>query len=795
MADYNFNLLTPADFEELARDLIQEEYKIRLESFTPGKDSGIDFRYIGSNGSKIIVQCKHYSKSGYAKLKSDLEKKELEKVRKLKPDRYILVTSLGLTPSNKDEIKAIFEPYINGTEDIFGFDDLNNLLRKYGDIAKKNHKLWFTSVDVLDRIVHSAVYNQSDLEIENIKECVKIFVKNQAYFQVQKRLKQDNFCIIIGNPGIGKTTIAQYILSRYLENDYNVFSIKTIDDVLDVFDPTKKQFFYYDDFLGQSIFGDKLTKNEDQQIINLLDSIKKSKNTKFLLTTRSYILNQAQIAYEKLNNAEIERGQYTVELSNYDTFERAKILYNHLWYSTLPDDCITDIVQEQKYSNIITHRNFTPRIVKIMTAIQLDSTKSYAQNFFDNLENPEKVWEHAFEQQISDPAKHLLLVLNTLPKGVEINKLRDAFNSYQQDQSKRYGYIIKKNDFKNSLKELDGSFIIISSMKSIKSYSIEFENPSIHDFVNHYLMKNPELLKDLVDSVLFFQQNILLWNLLESFKTQYKLNIKDYSKEFTRSVIRTFDSDLRIYDQWFHYRSEWIPNLLDYSFEKRMYLLFRLCEELETQQLYDFISQLLIKLVSIIEDDKVNISELFALLEYIEEMQEKKYHFSIPREDLFAVTKELLLKKLESLESFEQLRDFLRISKYTLSEHEFDEAKLKFEEEFQSTRTESIDQILKLKTIHIQSSSQMEDLFNSEKITEIESAIKLLEEFSDFFTIDLIDEIEDLQKKVDEYYKDYEPDEDDAYESYKDAQMEERDRQESQRVQNEIDELFLDLVR
>ena len=40
-------------------------------------------------------------------------------------------------------------------------------------------------------------------------------------------------------------------------------------------------------------------------------------------------------------------------------------------------------------------------------------------------------------------------------------------------------------------------------MKTLKRYSIEFENPSIHDFVNHYLMKNPELINDLVDFVFF----------------------------------------------------------------------------------------------------------------------------------------------------------------------------------------------------------------------------------------------------------------------------------------------------
>jgi hypothetical protein len=183
------------------------------------------------------------------------------------------------------------------------------------------------------------------------------------------------------------------------------------------------------------------------------------------------------------------------------------------------------------------------------------------------------------------------------------------------------------------------------------------------------------------------------------------------------------------------------------------------------------------------------------VLGFIIDIEDKKYHFTVPKQDLLTATKNMLLKKLDSLENFEQLRDFLKMSKYTLSESEFNRVKLRFEEEFQSTRTESIDQISKLKTIYIQYASQIEDLLNSENFSEIESAIKLLEEFSDFYNVDLNDEIEDLQKKVDVYYQDYEPDEDDAYESYKDAKMEERDRQESEKIQHEIDELFLDLAR
>jgi hypothetical protein len=44
MSNYDFRQLSPHDFEQLARDLIQARDGIFLESFKNGRDVGIDFR-------------------------------------------------------------------------------------------------------------------------------------------------------------------------------------------------------------------------------------------------------------------------------------------------------------------------------------------------------------------------------------------------------------------------------------------------------------------------------------------------------------------------------------------------------------------------------------------------------------------------------------------------------------------------------------------------------------------------------------------------------------------------------
>ncbi len=55
MARYDFKSLSPQDFEELTRDLLQAEWGVALEAFKTGRDRGIDLRYSPLDGGATVI--------------------------------------------------------------------------------------------------------------------------------------------------------------------------------------------------------------------------------------------------------------------------------------------------------------------------------------------------------------------------------------------------------------------------------------------------------------------------------------------------------------------------------------------------------------------------------------------------------------------------------------------------------------------------------------------------------------------------------------------------------------------
>ena len=124
MRNYNFNkLLDSRTFEFFGKSIIEKIENKRFEIFSEGRDLGIDLRCVNEK-SLIIVQIKRFK--DFNSLYNELKNKELQKVEKIKPNRYILITSVELSVIKKEKIKEIFKEYIVNTSDIIGSEDLNS---------------------------------------------------------------------------------------------------------------------------------------------------------------------------------------------------------------------------------------------------------------------------------------------------------------------------------------------------------------------------------------------------------------------------------------------------------------------------------------------------------------------------------------------------------------------------------------------------------------------------------------------------------------------------------------------
>ena len=155
MPDYDFKTVNDKEFEILCADLLGEVEGSRFERFKAGRDGGVDGRYFSDEDNEVILQCKHWSNTQLTELLRELKVTEKPKLDKLKPARYLLAISNKLSRADKIYIFNIFAPHIKSESDIFGQEDLNDLLKAKPHIERRHYKLWLHSASVLEHVLRS----------------------------------------------------------------------------------------------------------------------------------------------------------------------------------------------------------------------------------------------------------------------------------------------------------------------------------------------------------------------------------------------------------------------------------------------------------------------------------------------------------------------------------------------------------------------------------------------------------------------------------------------------------------
>ncbi|RZJ38510.1 MAG: hypothetical protein EOO18_03185 [Chryseobacterium sp.] len=183
MMRYNLDVLNDKEFEDLCKDLFDVHYAVDFQVYKAGKDGGIDLMFAGEVENEIVVQCKHYINSTYSDLLNTFKKIELANIRAMAPNpgRYVIATTLALSAGNTSELKSVMAPYVRTTNDIFGHKRIENLITKNPNIEKKFFKLWLTSTNVMQNILHHAsIYNS---EFHQAKIIANASVCTNAKFQ------------------------------------------------------------------------------------------------------------------------------------------------------------------------------------------------------------------------------------------------------------------------------------------------------------------------------------------------------------------------------------------------------------------------------------------------------------------------------------------------------------------------------------------------------------------------------------------------------------------------------------
>lgn len=483
MSDYDFRSLNDKEFEILCADLIGTVESKRIERFKRGRDKGIDGRFFAAEGEEVILQCKHWADTPVRDLISKLKSVELPKIRKLNPRRYIVAVSNPLSRTDKNSIKSVLSPFVESESDIYGKEDLNDLLSRQPDIERRHYKLWLHSAAALSNVFNAAIRGRSEFSLAEIYQKSAKYVATDNHTRALDQLEKLGVVVITGEPGVGKTTLAEHLCLHYASREFQFLQVsENINEAESAFSTHEKQIFYFDDFLGRNYL-EAISGREGSGIAHFMRRVASNRNKRFVLTSRTNILNQGKVLIDVFDNSNIRKNEYELRISDLSGMDKARILYNHIWFSSLDTSYVDALYEDKRYKSIIRHKNFNPRLISFVTdASSLEDMP--AQDYWGFVESslsyPAKIWEHAYISQHDDYCRLLVNLVVVNRQSIHEADLKLAYNRLLQMPGN--ASFRGRRDFHANVRILTGTFLA-RSMDAAQLVAYSVFNPSVADYV------------------------------------------------------------------------------------------------------------------------------------------------------------------------------------------------------------------------------------------------------------------------------------------------------------------------
>jgi hypothetical protein len=368
---------------------------------------------------------------------------------------------------------------------------------------------------VLDKLSkYVQVGKASEFEENKLKRNFRLYVRTKSFDNAYKILNDNHFLVVKGEPGVGKTALAELLLYQYIKEGYKLTYLTGDTVGLDKFidQDDHKQIFYFDDFLGHTEMEIAKAKASEGLLLNFMNRFLWRKNKKLLLTTRTHILRTIELESERFRQFKSKLHENTILLSDYNSDFKTQILINHVEESFLPKELKAVLLKPKVQEFIANHKNFYPRSVEFITdneKILLKDPIDFEVFIFKNFDKPDQIWKHAYEQQINNIDRWLLNTLLTFGQSARFPDLELAFQSRMDYEVKFQNLSRPMNAFGKSYKRLLGSFMNSEQPDPALingTTTVALASHSLKDFLFDYLKEDRSEVIRISESVRYAKQ-------------------------------------------------------------------------------------------------------------------------------------------------------------------------------------------------------------------------------------------------------------------------------------------------
>lgn len=339
MSDYSLHTLGWKNFQDLCGTVLREVMGQTFKTFAPGADGGRDGafkgRWVSQSGESLsgqfVAQCKHTSKSD-ARLSLDDVRDELPKVSSLSSkgllDSYLLITNASV--SGKADAQIVNAIQEAGAKDvqIMGGEVLAQLIKENVRLRMLVPRIY--GLGDLTQILDARMYAQGFQVLESIKEDLKRFVITKAYIESARALEKHGFVILVGDPGSGKTMIANTLILHATDRWKALpMKLNSAEDFKAHWNPEEHvQLMHFDDAFGAYQYEAERARLWDRAFPELAAAIRSG--LRVIFTSRNYIFKQA------LRDVRVDRfplirdSNVVVKVEELSVSEKEDMLYNHL---------------------------------------------------------------------------------------------------------------------------------------------------------------------------------------------------------------------------------------------------------------------------------------------------------------------------------------------------------------------------------------------------------------------------------------------------------------------------------